>query len=75
MSGINNGQTWRIRKGSKMQETIRTESNANTEQIKLGYDEHLIDVRNGNNKKWRDPAKEKRIKKIAAASRRRNRRA
>jgi hypothetical protein len=58
-----------------MQETIRTESNGTTEAIKLGFDEHLIDVRNGNNKKWRDPAKEKRIKKIAAASRRRNRRA
>lgn len=45
-----------------------------TEEIKLGYGEQLIDIREGNNKKWRDPAKIKRIKKIAAASRRRNRR-
>lgn len=49
---------------------------ASTEAVQLGFDEHLIDVRDrAGTKKWRDPAKEKRIKKIAAASRRRNRRA
>lgn len=43
-------------------------------QERLGFDEEWITTREGNNKKWRDPAKAKRIKKIAAASRRRNRR-
>lgn len=44
-----------------------------TERHRLYKDEEWR--REGNNKKFRDPAKEKRRKKIAAASRKRNRRA
>jgi hypothetical protein len=48
----------------------------NESDIKLKYGEELIDIRDRtDNKKVRDVAKAKRIKKIAAASRKRNRRA
>lgn len=55
-------------------DTVALNDEQNAQAGQLGFDEHWINTREGNNKKWRDPAKEKRVKKIAAASRRRNRR-
>ena len=61
--------------GEATTETVDTSvEQSEGQQERLGFDEHWINTREGNNKKWRDPAKEKRVKKIAAASRRRNRR-